>query len=55
MEFDWDDVPLIISRTGWSSELGYGVNRDATLAEWRQLVDAWIYAAPAIGWVFLIV
>ena len=25
MEWDWDGVPLIISRTGWSSELGYEI------------------------------
>jgi len=25
MEYDWDGVPLVISRTGWSSELGYEV------------------------------
>jgi glycine cleavage system aminomethyltransferase T len=25
MEFAWDGVPLIISRTGWSSELGYEI------------------------------
>ena len=25
MEFDWNGVPLIISRTGWSSELGYEI------------------------------
>jgi aminomethyltransferase len=25
MEYDWDGVPLIISRTGWSSELGYEI------------------------------
>lgn len=25
MEYDWEGVPLIISRTGWSSELGYEV------------------------------
>jgi len=25
MELDWDGVPLIISRTGWSSELGYEI------------------------------
>ena len=25
MEFEWDGVPLIISRTGWSSELGYEI------------------------------
>ena len=24
-EYDWDGLPLIISRTGWSSELGYEV------------------------------
>ena len=25
MEYDWDGVPLVISRTGWSSELGYEI------------------------------
>ncbi len=25
MEYDWNGVPLIISRTGWSSELGYEI------------------------------
>ena len=25
MEYDWDGVPLSISRTGWSSELGYEI------------------------------
>ncbi len=25
MEYDWDGSPLIISRTGWSSELGYEI------------------------------
>ncbi len=25
LQFDWDGVPLIISRTGWSSELGYEI------------------------------
>ena len=25
VELDWEDVPLIISRTGWSSELGYEI------------------------------
>ncbi len=24
-EYDWDGVPLVISRTGWSSELGYEI------------------------------
>lgn len=41
MEFDWDDVPLIISRTGWSSELGYEIFlRDGTQGEklWEHLM-----------------
>ena len=25
MEYDWEGVPLVISRTGWSSELGYEI------------------------------
>ncbi len=25
MEYDWQGVPLVISRTGWSSELGYEI------------------------------
>lgn len=25
MEFEWEGVPLVISRTGWSSELGYEI------------------------------
>ena len=25
MEYDWNGVPLVISRTGWSSELGYEI------------------------------
>ena len=25
MEYDWNGIPLVISRTGWSSELGYEV------------------------------
>lgn len=25
MEYNWDGIPLIISRTGWSSELGYEI------------------------------
>ena len=25
VEYDWDGVPLIVSRTGWSSELGYEI------------------------------
>ena len=25
IEFDWNGVPLVISRTGWSSELGYEI------------------------------
>ena len=41
MEFDWDGVPLIISRTGWSSELGYEIFlRDGTKGEklWEHLM-----------------
>ena len=41
MEFDWDDVPLIISRTGWSSELGYEIFlRDGTQGDklWEHLM-----------------
>ena len=41
MEFDWDGVPLIISRTGWSSELGYEIFlRDGTRGEklWEHLM-----------------
>ena len=43
MEFDWDGVPLIISRTGWSSELGYEIFlRDGTQGEklWEHLMAA---------------
>ena len=41
MEFDWGGVPLIISRTGWSSELGYEIFlRDGTQGEklWEHLM-----------------
>ena len=41
LEFDWDGVPLIISRTGWSSELGYEIFlRDGTQGEklWEHLM-----------------
>lgn len=41
MEFDFDGVPLIISRTGWSSELGYEIFlRDGTQGEklWEHLM-----------------
>ena len=41
MDFDWDGVPLIISRTGWSSELGYEIFlRDGTQGEklWEHLM-----------------
>jgi len=41
MEFDWDGVPFIISRTGWSSELGYEIFlRDGTQGEklWEHLM-----------------
>ncbi|SLN73062.1 Dimethylsulfonioproprionate demethylase DmdA [Roseovarius albus] len=41
MEFDWEGVPLIISRTGWSSELGYEVFlRDGSAGDrlWEHLM-----------------
>jgi glycine cleavage system aminomethyltransferase T len=43
MEFDWDGVPLIISRTGWSSELGYEIFlRDGSAGDrlWEHLMSA---------------
>jgi aminomethyltransferase len=41
MEYDWDGVPLIISRTGWSSELGYEIFlRDGSAGDklWEHLM-----------------
>ena len=41
MEFDWEGVPLIISRTGWSSELGYEIFlRDGSAGDrlWEHLM-----------------
>ena len=41
-EFDWDGVPLIISRTGWSSELGYEIFlRDGSAGDklWEHLMQ----------------
>lgn len=41
MEYDWNGVPLIISRTGWSSELGYEIFlRDGSHGErlWEYLM-----------------
>lgn len=39
IEHDWDGVPLVISRTGWSSELGYEIYlRDGSRGE-----DLWEY------------
>lgn len=41
MEFEWDGVPLIISRTGWSSELGYEIFlRDGSAGDrlWEHLM-----------------
>lgn len=41
MELDWDGVPLIISRTGWSSELGYEIFlRDGSAGDrlWEHLM-----------------
>lgn len=39
MEHDWNGVPLIISRTGWSSELGYEI----FLRDSRHGNDLWEY------------
>lgn len=41
-EYDWDGVPLIISRTGWSSELGYEIFlRDGSAGDrlWEYLMQ----------------
>jgi aminomethyltransferase len=41
-EYDWNGVPLIISRTGWSSELGYEIYlRDGSLGDrlWEHLME----------------
>lgn len=41
MEYDWDGVPLVISRTGWSSELGYEIFlRDGSAGDrlWEHLM-----------------
>ncbi|MBT8459731.1 MAG: glycine cleavage system protein T [Boseongicola sp.] len=41
MEYDWNGVPLVISRTGWSSELGYEIFlRDASYGDqlWEHLM-----------------
>ena len=42
-EFELDGIPLVISRTGWSSELGYEIYlRDGTRGDelWERLMDA---------------
>lgn len=42
MEYDWNGVPLIISRTGWSSELGYEIFlRDGSAGDklWEHLME----------------
>ena len=42
MEYDWEGVPLVISRTGWSSELGYEIFlRDGRAGDrlWDHLMD----------------
>ncbi len=41
-EHDWDGVPLVISRTGWSSELGYEIFlRDGSAGDrlWEHLME----------------
>ena len=43
MEYDWNGVPLIISRTGWSSELGYEIFlRDGSAGDklWEHIMEA---------------
>ena len=43
MEYDWDGVSLIISRTGWSSELGYEIFlRDGSAGDrlWEHIMQA---------------
>ena len=43
MEYDWDGVPLVISRTGWSSELGYEIFlRDGSAGDklWEHIMAA---------------
>lgn len=45
MEVDWNGVPLIISRTGWSSELGYEIFlRDGAYGD-----DLWEYLMQVGG------
>ncbi|SEN71038.1 aminomethyltransferase [Roseovarius tolerans] len=42
MEYDWNGVPLIISRTGWTSELGYEIYlRDGSAGGrlWEYILD----------------
>ena len=42
MEYDWHGVPLVISRTGWSSELGYEIFlRDGSAGDrlWEYLME----------------
>lgn len=42
MEYDWEGVPLVISRTGWSSELGYEIFlRDGGFGDrlWQYLME----------------
>ena len=45
MEYDWNGVPLVISRTGWSSELGYEIFlRDGSRGD-----DLWEYLMQVGG------
>jgi aminomethyltransferase len=42
MEYEWEGIPLIISRTGWSSELGYEIFlRDGSAGDrlWEYLME----------------
>ena len=48
MEYDWEGIPLIISRTGWSSELGYEIFlRDGSAGD--RLWDHIMQAGSAFG------
>jgi aminomethyltransferase len=51
MEVDWNGVPLIISRTGWSSELGYEIFlRDGAYGDdlWEYLMQVGRADGPCI-------
>jgi glycine cleavage system aminomethyltransferase T len=42
MEYDWNGIPLVISRTGWSGELAYEISlRDGSAGDrlWEYLME----------------